>query len=134
MSGETFVNIEGLNEAQELKSVPQGEYQVRVVSCEVKTSKNTGGDFLQAQLEIIGEPLTKNINHVMMFPTNSDDAKKQNNRKLAIRNFLQACGIDTSKGFNPSELEGCTAWAILAEEDDPEYGKQNRVRKWVGGK
>ena len=131
---ESFVNIDGLNDAQELKSVPQGEYQLRVLSCEVRNSKNTGGDFIMASLEILSEPLAKNINHVMMIPTSADDAKKQNNRKLAIRNFLQACGIDTSKGFAPSDLEGCTAWALLVEEEDPEYGKQNRVRKWVAGR
>lgn len=130
---ETFINL-NLDDAQELKSVPQGEYQLRVVECKTATSKNTGGDYLQATLEILSEPLAKNINHVMMFPTPGDDAKKANNRKLAIRNFLQACGVDYSKGFNPSDLEGCTPWAILVEEDDPEYGKQNRVRRWVTGK
>lgn len=133
MSEGTFVNL-GLDDAQELKAVAAGEYQVRVMEAKVATSKNTGGQYLQLRMEILNEPLTKDISHVMMFPTDADDDKKKNNRKLAIRNALQAFGVDTSKGFNPQDLEGANGWAILVEEDSDEYGKQNRVKKWVTGK
>lgn len=129
----TFVNL-GLDDAKELKSVPAGEYQLRVVEATIGHSDKTGGDYLKLRLEILNEPFTKDLSYFMMFPTPQDDPKKANNRKLAVRNAIQACGLDTSKGFNPQDLEGATAWAILREEDDPEYGKQNSVKKWVIGK
>lgn len=132
-NGDTFIDL-GLDDAQELKSVPAGEYQVRVVEATIGHSEKTGGDYLKLRLELPGETLSKDLNHFMMFPTPQDDPKKANNRKLAIRNAIQACGIDSSKGFNPQDLVGCTAWAILREEEDPEYGKQNSVKKWVAGK
>lgn len=132
MSDTTFVNIEGLDEAQELKSVPAGEYQVRVTDAKIKTGEK--GTYLMLVMDLPNEPLSKNINHVMMFPTPADDPKRANNRKLAIRNALQACGIPYTGGFNAADLIGSTPWALLTEEEDNEYGKQNRVKKWIASR
>ena len=118
----------------EPKSVKEGEYQLRVLDAQTKTSAKTGGDYISAKMEIIGEPEAKDVNHVMMLPTQTDDVKKRNNRLTAIANFLKACGLDPSNTSNVNELVGCTCWAILVEEADPEYGMQNRIRKFVVGR
>ena len=126
--GQDFDNI------FEPKSMKEGEYQLRVLDAQVKSSSKTGGEYIMAKLEIVGEDEAKNINHVMMLPAASDDVKKKNGRLSAIANFVKACGYDPSSLSNVNELMGATCWAILTEEADPEYGMQNRVRKFVPGR
>lgn len=126
--GQDFDNI------FEPKSVKEGEYQLRVLDAQTKTSSKTGGDYISVKLEIVGEPEAKDINHVMMMPTSNDDVKKRNSRLSAIANFLKACGLDPATTSNVNEVIGCSCWAILAEEADPEYGMQNRVKRFVVGK
>ena len=126
--GQDFDNI------FEPKSVKEGEYQLRVLDAQTKTSSKTGGDYISVKLEIVGEPEAKDINHVMMMPTSNDDVKKKNSRLSAIANFLKACGLDPASTSNVNEVIGCSCWAILAEESDPEYGMQNRVKRFVVGK
>jgi len=118
----------------EPKSMKEGEYQLRVLDAQVKQSQKTGGEYLSVKLEIHGEPTAKDINHVMMLPAPNDDVKKKNGRLAAIQNFLKACGYDPASISNVNELTGSTCWAILVEEADPEYGTQNRVRKFVAGR
>lgn len=126
--GQDFNNI------FEPKSVKEGEYQLRVLDAQSKTSSKTGGDYISIKLEIVGEPEAKDINHVMMMPTSNDDVKKRNGRLSAIANFLKACGLDPATTSNVNEVIGCSCWAILAEEADPEYGMQNRVKRFVVGR
>ena len=118
----------------EPKSMKEGEYQFRVLDAQVKTSQKTGGEYISAKLEIIGEPEAKDINHVMMLPTANDDLKQKNKRLTAIQYFLKACGLEPSNVDNIQEVVGCTGWALLTEEADPEYGSQNRVRRFIAPK
>ena len=115
----------------EPKSAKEGEYQLRVLDAQTKTSAKTGGDYISVKCEIIGEPTTKDINHVMMLPTANDDIKQRNKRLSAIQNFLLSCGLNPASVENVQEVVGSTFWAILVEEADPEYGMQNRIRKFV---
>lgn len=126
----SFLDL-NLDDVQEFKTVPEGEYKLRILKSEVKTSQNTGGQYLSVLLDIPEEPLSKNISHIMMFPTASDDVKQTNNRKLAIVNFLKAFGFDPSNQIDLDSMEGALGWAIVAEKDDPEYGLQNRIKKFV---
>jgi hypothetical protein len=118
----------------EPRSVKEGEYQLKVLDCSIKESQKTGGHYVSAKLEIIGEPEAKDINHVMMMPTPLDDIKQRNKRLSRIKEFLNACGYDPASIDNVQDLIGVTCWAILTEEQDPEYGMQNRVRKFVVGR
>ena len=126
--GQDFDNV------VEPKSVKEGEYKLRVLDAQTKTSAKTGGEYISAKLGIIDEPESKDINHVMMLPTANDDAKQRNKRLFAIASFLKAFGLDPASTNNISEVVGCEGWAILVEETDPEYGMQNRIRKFGVGK
>jgi hypothetical protein len=126
--GQDFENV------QEPKSVKEGEYQLRVMDCQTKTSTKTGGEYISLRLEVIGEEAAKDINHTLMLPASNDDAKKKNNRLFAIQSFLKACGLDPASTNNVNEVIGCNCWAILKEKEDPEYGMQNTVAKFVVGK
>ena len=124
-----FLDFNGVYEPT---TVSKGEYQLRVLEAEVKPSQKTGGDFIQLRLDIPSEPKSKDITHVMMLPTASDDAKKKNGRLAAIQNCFKACGMDNVSNIN--ELIGATPWAILDEEESTDFGKQNRIKKFVIGR
>lgn len=124
-----FLDFSGVYEPE---TVPEGEYQLRVLSTEIKTSTKTGGDFIQIKLDIPSNPKAKDVTHVMMLPTQKDDPKQKNSRLAAVQNFLKACGYDNVNNIN--EVDGSMPWAILGEEETPEYGKQNRVKKFVVGR
>lgn len=112
-------------------SLKEGEYQLRVLEASIKTSQKGKGDYVSARLEVMNEPTAKTINHVMMLPGVNDDIKQKNKRLFAIQTFVKACGFDPKSNFNVEQLTGSTCWTILVEEADPEYGSQNRVRKFV---
>lgn len=131
-SAEAVIDVP-VDDAVELQSVSPGEYRLRIVDASMAKSLKTGGMYLNARLEICEQPYTKDITHILMFPASDDDAKKANNRKLALRNFYQAFGIDFSRPVAIGVLKGREAWAVLKEEEDPEYGMNNRVKKWVVG-
>lgn len=126
-----FLDFDGVYEPE---TVPGGEYQLRVLKAEIKQQKpeKGSGSFVQLRLDIPSAPKSKDITHVMMLPGQQDDPKQKNSRLAAIQNFLKACGFDNVN--NIAETEGSSCWAILTEEDDPEYGKQNRIRKFVAGR
>jgi hypothetical protein len=117
----------------EPKSMKEGEYQLRVLDAQVKQQKpeKGTGSFVQVKFGIVGEDQAKDVSHVMMLPGAQDDVKKKNSRLSNIANFVKACGYDPSTLGNVNELIGATCWAILVEEADPEYGMQNRLRKFV---
>jgi len=55
-----------LDDVPELDAVAEGEYQLRIMSAEVKTSQKTGGNYLGVRLEVVDE-VAKDINHVIML-------------------------------------------------------------------
>jgi hypothetical protein len=124
-----FLDFSGVFEPETLI---EGEYQLRVLAAEVKTSTKTGGDYLSVKMDAPDYPKAKDINQVLMMPTAKDDAKQKNNRLAAIQNFIKACGYDNVDNIN--EVVGARPWAILAEEESEGFGKQNRVKKFVIGR
>ena len=125
-----FLDFSGTYEPE---TVSPGEYRLRVVEAEVKSQKpeKGSGSFIQLKLDIPEAPRAKDITHVMMLPTPNDDPKQKNSRLSAIQLFLKACGFDNVDNIN--EVVGANPWAILVEEETQEWGKQNRVRKFVAG-
>lgn len=127
----SFLNMD-VNDAQEYKAVAEGEYQLRVMAAEIKTSKKTGGDYIGVKCQIMGDdPFTKDINHTLMIPTAQDDVKQANNRKLAIRNFMQAFDVEVTGTITPEDWVGKTGWVVLVEEHTEGFGDQNKIRRVI---
>ncbi len=131
---ESFLDLGNLDDVPELGTVPDGtECQLQIMSIEVRQQKPERGTgrFLMVSFDIVGEPNTKRVSHVMMLPTENDDEKKRNNRLRAIKAFYEAFAIPTSGQINLEDYIGNVGWAILSEEEDKDYGMQNRVRKFI---
>jgi len=130
----TFLDMD-VNDAKEYKSTSEGEYQLKVMAAEIKTSKNTGGDYISVKLQILGDdPFLKDVNHTLMIPTSKDDVKQANNRKLAIRNFMNAFGIEVTTKITPEDWVGNTGWALLVEEHSEQYGDSNKIKRVIVSK
>lgn len=117
----------------EQHAVAAGEYQLILVSCEIKDQKpeKGTGKFIQASFEIADDPDAKIINHVMMLPASSDPERKKNNRLRAIGDFFKTFDIPSKGAVNLTAFEGNNGWAILSVEDGGEYGEQNRVKRFI---
>ena len=119
-------------DAVELYTLPDGENQLRVVNVEKRTKEETGNTFLLVRLESVDDPHSKDITHVIMYPSSEKDEKENNNRKLRFKQFIESLGVD-STGMTVDDLIGETCWAILGTKDSPEYGEQNTVRRFIVG-
>jgi len=120
-----------LEDTPELSTVEEGEYEVRCTDVEKRHSEKTGGDYLLLRLEIPTIPESEQITEVLMLPTENDSEKQQIRRKNAIKRAAQAFGVGISGGVETEDFIGESAWCILTEEEDEEYGMQNRVRRFV---
>ncbi len=114
----------------DLTSVKPGEYQLIVDSCEEKESKSSGNPMIMCRLVIQNETTAKDITHVMMLPTAEDDEKTKIIKNGRIKAFMEALGLPLN-GFNPADAVGRPCWALLAEEETPDFGKQNRVQRFI---
>lgn len=124
-----------LEDTPELSTVPGNkEYQLKVSSAEMRESggdKTAGQKYILVRFRIIGEPDTKSVFHNLWLPSEEEDEEMNNLRKRNWIAFLESLGWDISQGFNYEELEGQTCWAVLNEEDDPQWGKSNRVVRFL---
>jgi len=120
-----------LDDVPDLSAVPEGEYRLRVEQAEVRTSQNTGGDYIYLSFGIVDEPDSFNVSHVLMLPTDKDDDKTRSSRLRRIKQFVEAVGLDPAQPFEVEDLIGLECFAILREEEDEEYGVRNRIRRFV---
>ena len=119
----SFADV-NLNEAQDLKTVPSGEYKVVIVDTEVNEEKY----YFLIKLEVEGQDaFTKRVRHFVFFPKPDDDREKKNNKLLGLKRFCQAFGIDQAQLRDPDTFVGKRGTAILKEKDDGQYGLQNEV-------
>ncbi len=121
-----------LNDVPEIDAMPEGEYQLRIMSAEVKTSQKTGGNYLGVRLEVVDE-VAKDINHVIMLPASSMNEKETILAKNRLKYFYDAFGIDYTGGsVNLEAVVGLTGFAMLTVEESDQYGRQNRVKQFLG--
>jgi hypothetical protein len=128
----SFLDI-NLGDAQEPMTVAEGEYALVIRSAELKTKQKDEGEskHIAIRLEIEGETAAKDINHVIMLPAGRGNEKEDNNRKWQLRCFCEAFDIPFSSGIDLANFPGQRGWAVITETEDPQYGKQNRIRQVV---
>lgn len=130
---QSFIDI-SLADTPELSALPEGEYRVQVTDAEMSTNKS-GGKYVLLRLEVPNEPTSKDFTHYLGLPSDDDTEKQVIKRKNRIKETMEALGYDYAAqgGIDVDALVGLEGWAHLGESQDPEYGTQNSVRKWVKG-
>lgn len=130
VQGESFLDLD-LENVPTLITLPEGEYKVRIASCEVKTSQSNK-QYINVRFDVPSEPMSEDIYHLLMLPSNEATEKQNIRRRADIRDFCLAFGVEPSRPAM-NDFIGQEGWVLLAEEDDPQYGKRNVVKKVVGG-
>lgn len=120
-------NVEGFH------TVPGGEYELRILKLTQKNSQK-GDPMIEVQLDIPEDPKSKDVYHYIMLPTNRDDEKRKTQKLVNLKEFKAAFGIPQSGPVSAEELEGARGWAILAEDEDENYGKSNKIKRFVVGR
>lgn len=123
-------------EAVEMSAVPEGEYKVIVLKSEFKHPKPESDKewiALTMMLDIPDEQSADFFNHMHFLPHKSQDPKNFQRALGDLKVLKQAFGIPESQPFTPDDLVGKEAWAYLTIDDDPQYGRQNRIKRWVTG-
>ena len=139
--GDYFIDLseENLDEAKEPKALA-GEYTVAITDWKtdddgkIRCETAEGKGYLMPKLEVVDCPeaeYSKGMSHFMWLPEDWMDAKKLNGAKFTLKEFFTAFGIDTSQQIDPEETIGSRAEAILVVTDDPEYGEQSRIKRFV---
>lgn len=117
--------------APEFKSLPDGtEVQLRLLKAEIKNSK-AGDPMLALRYEVPSEPYATDINHFIMLPTGSDDEKRKAQKQNRLKDWKAAHGLPAAGPISTDDMEGSKAWAILGEEESQEFGKQNKIKRFV---
>jgi hypothetical protein len=120
-----FINAK-LNEAQESIVVPEGEYDLRNHSAEIKDSKK--GAPMVVVLTVVESaefPNAQPITTYMSLPQDDDEPKAAAFKLLQLRRFCEAFEIPfEDNGFNTDDIAGTTATLMLKQETYEEEGKE----------
>jgi len=122
--------------AKEPTTQPDGQYKLKLISIAEKTGKESGKEYLSMLLGIENpknspaSPINEMISYDDVDQTDEINAM----RALQMQRFLKAFGIPFDK-FVPEvfdSFKGRTAWAVLKEVDEREFGMKNRVSRYIG--
>jgi hypothetical protein len=128
----SFILDIGTEDVPEITSVPQGEYELKILSAETKDSKK-GDPMIALYMEVLGEATADNLNHYIMLPTDGDDEKTRVRKLNRLKEFKSCFHLPSSGPIASEDMVGATGWAILGEEESQEFGKQNRVKRFIVG-
>ena len=129
MSEETFLDVD-TSGAKEPAAVSAGEYQVQIVEGIMGVDKNDHNYFLP-RFEILNEPYSKEFTKFFGLPHEEKSEKQKNSDKFALDSFKTCFGIKKQK-FSMDDIAGLTGWVILGlGKEDPEYGVQNYIKKFI---
>jgi len=115
------------------------EHEVQIVKAEIleagENSKSAGQKYLRITMKAVDEPNSRPFRHVFMLPIPGQDKDTYNMRGRMLRDMLQCFEFDYASGWNifeeTSQLVGYTGNVVIRLKDDPEYGEQNEVKKYL---
>lgn len=125
----SFIEI-NINDAIEPSIVEEGEYAVRIEDAEVKVGQS-GKKYIGLRLSILNEDNVKQVNEVLMLPDAADDESTKNRRLLALKRMCTCFDYEPQGGIDTAELIGREGRVFLKIEDSEQYGKSNKVRRYV---
>ncbi len=126
MSDGTFINIGGnLDDVQEEKAVPNGEYELEVVSVQdPKKAKESDRMVMPVFHRILDPdyPDAKLVAHYVTFPQESDfdenDGRTAQLLLRGVKRYLACFGVEwEGKGFDRGDLEGAVGKCFLKQEE-----------------
>jgi len=125
-----YLNLDVAN-VEEPKPVAAGEYKLEIIHTEIKESKKSGKPYLSVGFAIADNEDAETIFHVLMLPHAEEDPKNKKMFQRNLKRFAQAFDAPLEGEFDIESLKGNTGFAILAVEEDEEYGERNVIKRFV---
>lgn len=116
-----FIN-ESLDNVQEKKPAPEGEYDLKIVKA-TETESKKGRPMIKILLEFDDGTDAPPFMHYLLAWTDDDDDDAINNRKLDIKRFCHM--FDVAEDFDAADLTGQTTRRAMVKQ---EVGDDDVVR------
>lgn len=130
----------GFGDGKEPYCLPDGsDAELKIIEVERRVKTHTDGvtEILsfQVRFEIVGHDLSKEIGQYIEIPNKKLGNDKRYNRSLYnLQEFFAAFNIDPGPHDPVEEWPNKTGYVILSRSEDPQYGTQNRIRKYMSGR
>jgi len=93
------LELDGIEDIQELKALPAGQYLVRVSSAEMMNSK-AGNPMLRMICEFPEEPSGSDVFHFLMIPT-KETPDEQKQMRFSASSSSRSSLVTSSRSFSP---------------------------------
>ena len=122
------LKLDGIEDIEEQKALPAGNYLVRISNAELTNSK-AGNPMLKVIAEFPDEPTGSSIFHFINMPIEDTPEDQARMRLLELKRMLVAFGCKniSSKGVYPSELIGQECELYVSVEQDQNGIDRNRL-------
>ncbi len=130
---QTLIDVD-VSDVGEATILNDGEYQLRVLSVQERSGEGGRGPWQNISLLLLpisGDDLDDPDTFYQTEWIPLEGASK--NQRRRFNSFKSAMGIEPAEPFALEDLQGREAWAVVGMKDDPDYGRQNIVKRWVVG-
>ena len=120
--------------AIEMGPVQPGEYKLQCIKTEVKEGIDKNGNpwkGISILFDLPEELEAGLINHMVFLPRGTGTEKQNAQAISRFDLFKRAFGFDPAEKFTPQDLVGREVWGTVTLIEDPEYGFQNRLQRFV---
>lgn len=119
-----------LGEVKERELVPAGEQHLEIVDVEFSTSKK-GDQMLVLAFRVLDlDGRYYRIKHWLVMESSTDKELDEFRKENTLR-FCQAFQIPLDDNSDGSTWIGLDGFAIVKHEEDPEYGIQAKIAKFI---
>lgn len=128
---EQMESLDGVQEPRVAEA--NSDTKLRILDVTTGTDKN-GRPYVLPRFEIVGDDLAKDFTKFLTVPTKElaeEDKKKFERCRWAMKEFMEAFGIDPARPGSEEDWVGYEGWAILGIQTSDEYGEQNYIKKFV---
>lgn len=134
-----FLDLALLDEIPDQHVLEDGtEHTVQIVKAEIGESgpdaKTAGQKYLRVTFKAKDEPESQVFNDIFMLPFKGLDKETFNMRGRMLRQFFETFEFDYH-GWNiykdTEDLVGIEGQVLVRVEDDPMYGEQNEVKRYL---
>lgn len=119
----SFIQLNDMNEVQELKLAPEGEYALAITDQEFYTN-DKGRDIVRCRIEFEDHDEFAGFTHWLALPSKKldEDEEKYTRMMRNTKRFLTLWGVSMDNGFDPSDLQGARCIAGVGQRTNDETG------------
>ena len=121
------LKLDGIEDIEEQKALPAGQYLVRISNAELMNSKK-GNPMLRIIAEFPDEPSGSDVWHYINMPVEDTPEDQARMRLLELKRTLEAFNCEYGpKGFDPAGLMGQECELYISVEQDQNGIDRNRL-------